>query len=221
MEIGSTLERCESALASPDPLDLTELGFWKAVAALKRNPGLVQQYRDRVAVIDQAAFLRWAPVRIPIRVGVAAMALLTAAGLAIISLAYFVDAPWNGIWLLTGTGVLLGSTHTLAHFVVGRMVGIRFTYWFIGNTPQPGVKIDYASYLTTPPRARAWMHASGALTTKAIPFLSLGAAWGSGSPVWTMWTLGGLGVVMIATDLLFSVKQSDWKKFRREMRYVS
>jgi hypothetical protein len=27
-----------------------------------------------------------------------------------------------------------------------------------------------------------------------------------------------LGVVQIATDLLWSVKASDWKKFRREMK---
>jgi hypothetical protein len=29
-----------------------------------------------------------------------------------------------------------------------------------------------------------------------------------------------LGVIQIATDLLFSVKTSDWKKFRREMEFA-
>ena len=220
MDIDAILAQCESALAEPGTVDLAELGFWKVVARLKRDPQLVARYGNRVATIDQRALGRWALVMLPIGAGIGAMSLLTVVGLAVVSLAYFVDAPWNGIWVLTGTGILLGSTHTLAHFIVGRIVGIRFTHWFIGRTPQPGVKIDYVSYLATPPRGRAWMHASGALTTKLVPFLNLGAAWGSHSPAWTTWILLLLGVVMIGTDVFLSTKQSDWKKFRREMKYA-
>lgn len=220
MDIDATLTRCESALASPGSPDLRGLGFWRVVSILKRHPDLVEQYGTRVSAIDEAAFLRWSFIAIPIWVGVVAMAFFTFVGLALVALAYYTDAPWNGIWLLVGTGVLLGSTHTLVHFVVGRIVGIRFTWWFIGRTPQPGVKIEYASYLSTPPRARAWMHASGALVTKVVPFLNLGAAWGSDAPAWTVWILLVLGIGMIASDVLLSTKQSDWKKFRREMGYA-
>ena len=221
MDIDAILPRCESALEGSNAVDLSGLGFWRVVARLKRDPQLAARYGSRVAKIDENAFSRWAFLRLPIGVGIGLMALFTVAGLAVVSLAYYVDAPWNGIWVLIGTGVLLGSTHTLAHFVVGRIVGIRFTHWFIGRTPQPGVKIDYVSYLATPPRARAWMHASGALATKLVPFLNIGAAWGSHSPAWTLWVLLLLGLVMIATDVFLSTKQSDWKKFRREMRYAS
>ena len=35
---------------------------------------------------------------------------------------------------------------------------------------------------------------------------------------WAVLLLLALGVVQILTDVLFSVKASDWKKFRREMR---
>lgn len=222
MDIDATLERCEAALDGPGRVDLKPLGFWKVVSALKRDPQLAARHAGRVAEIDASAFDRWARVSLPISVGIGAMLLFTVAGLVVVSLAYFTAAPWNGIWVLVGTGILLGTTHTLAHFVVGRMVGIRFTRWFIGpGGPQPGIKIDYISYLRTPPRARAWMHASGALVTKAVPILNIGAAWGSHSPAWTVWVLALLAVFMIATDVFLSTKQSDWKKFKREMKYAS
>ncbi len=62
------------------------------------------------------------------------------------------------------------------------------------------------------------MHASGALATKAVPFLMLGAAWGMKAPAWTWVFLLLIGIVQVITDVTLSVKQSDWKKFNREMR---
>ncbi len=147
----------------------------------------------------------------------------TIAGFGLVTAAYYVEAPWNGLLLLAGTGVLVTTLHGLAHLSVGRLAGMRFTHWFIGSPtrPQPGVKVDYATYLRCPPRRRAWMHASGALATKAMPFLLLGAAWGAGVPAWTWWALIALGAAMIATDAAWSVKRSDWKKFKREMRVAA
>jgi len=222
MDIDETLTRCEVALEEQDRVDLKALGFWSVVSKLKRDPQLATRYGTRVATIDAEAFDRWARLSLPIGLGIGTMLVFTIAGLVVVSLAYHVAAPWNGIWILVGTGILLGSTHTLAHYLVGRMVGIRFTRWFIGPAePQPGVKIDYATYLAAPPRGRAWMHASGALATKAVPLLNLGAAWGSHSPAWTIWILVVLSAFMIATDIFLSTKRSDWKKFKREMKYAS
>jgi hypothetical protein len=220
MDIASTLERCERALKSDNDIDLSSLGFWTAVSAAKRDPRLADEYGARIASIDEVAFHRWVRLALPAWLGAAAMTLLTAAGLGVVSAAYFLESPWNGLAILMGTGLLLGGTHTLAHLIVGSLVGIKFTHWFIGRRPQPGVKVDYASYLRTSPKARAWMHASGALVTKLVPFVNLGAAWGSHSPAWTWWALIGLGILMIVSDLMLSVKSSDWKRFRREMRYA-
>jgi hypothetical protein len=63
------------------------------------------------------------------------------------------------------------------------------------------------------------MHASGAIVTKTLPFLLIGAAIAADLPVWVVWLLAGFGVATIATDVLWSTKASDWKKFRREMRF--
>ncbi|NIA25931.1 MAG: hypothetical protein GWP04_10245 [Gammaproteobacteria bacterium] len=222
MDIEATLDRCERALAEGHPVDLSALGFWRAVAAVKWDADLVTPYADRIAAIDETAFLRWALLTVPTWVGTVIMSIATLVGLGVVLAAYFVPSPWNGIAVVVGTGILVVSTHGLGHLAVGRLLGIRFTHWFIAmaSKPQPGVKIDYTTYLRTPPKARAWMHASGALVTKAIPFLSLGVAWGSHSPAWTWWILLLLGLFQIATDALFSVNSSDWKKFRREMRYA-
>ena len=110
------------------------------------------------------------------------------------------------------------SLHCLAHWVVGRIVGIRFTWYFVGGPfpPRPGLKTDYATYLRTSPSARAWMHASGAIATKVAPFLALAFWPASDAPWWSAVALLALGVLQIVTDILFSVRSSDWKKVKRE-----
>jgi hypothetical protein len=102
-------------------------------------------------------------------------------------------------------------------------MGMRFTHWFIGKLtqPQPGVKLDYATYLRAPATSRAWMHASGAIVTKLMPFVFLGAAIAAGVPTWVVWSLVVIGLVVIGIDIVWSTKKSDWKKFKREMEYVS
>lgn len=143
-------------------------------------------------------------------------------GLALIAWSYLLEGAGAVLAFVAGTGVVLGATHGLAHLVVGRVLGIRFEYWYVGSIgrPQPGVKIDYATYLRTSPRRRAWMHASGALATKLVPFLLIGAALAADLPSWLPWALAVLGLAMVVTDVVWSTKNSDWKRFRREMEFT-
>lgn len=219
-EIERRLDQAEQALKEGS--DLSGTGFWSAVGAVKRDPALTDAYRTRIAGIDRAAFESWALLTVPAALGTGVMVLGTIVGLAIVWAAYGASESWAGWFLLVGTGITLATTHGLAHLVVGQVFGMRFTHWFVGSLrrPQPGVKVDYATYLATPPRSRAWMHASGALVTKAIPFFALGPALVIGVPGWVTMLLVVLGVVMIVTDVVWSTKASDWKKFRREMRYA-
>lgn len=221
-EITAALDASEAAIAPDGPGNLSGTGFWKAVAAVKRNPGLADEFADRMAKIDRAAFERWALLTLPIRVGTTLAIIGTLVGLGVITAGYYVDEPWNGLLLLAGTGIVLVPTHGLGHLVVGRRLGMRFTHWFVGTVrmPQPGVKVDYSTYLRSQAASRAWMHASGAIATKAIPFLLIGAAWGMEAPWWAWAALLVIGAGTIATDVLWSTKSSDWKKFYRERRYV-
>lgn len=139
-------------------------------------------------------------------------------GVAFIGWSASLSEPISVLAFFLGMGALLVSTHGLAHLLVGRIAGIRFTGWFIGTItrPQPGVKVDYSSYLRTDASKRAWMHASGAIVTKAVPFLLIGPAIAVSLPVWAIWVLPIVGLVTIVTDVVWSTGQSDWKKFSRE-----
>ena len=171
-DIESSLANCEMELAAGRAPNVATHGFWKAVAAVKRHPELVSRYGDRIARIDRAVFVERVKVRFPAMLGIALLSVGSLVGLLILWLAASFDHPLRELAALVGMGALLVCTHNLAHFVVGTVAGIRFTDWFVDlpRKPQPGLKIDYASYLRAPARSRAWMHASGAIVTKLVPF---------------------------------------------------
>jgi hypothetical protein len=242
--IEAALARAEDAVANGRSLRGT--GFWRAVEDVKRNPALIERHAERIATIDRRAFENGVKLRMPAWVGLAGLTVMSVFGSWAIVLArracVFCDLSparpllkstiaaspdyyrWRGfvpIAFLVGFGALLIGTHCLAHWIVGRAVGIRFTHVFLGGPPppRPGLKTDYATYLRASPRARALMHASGAVLTKIVPFallpvsLSLYAFW-----PWLMWILLFIGVVQIVTDIVLSTKVSDWKKVLRELR---
>lgn len=218
--IDDRLDRAERAVETGEGLSGT--GFWGAVEAVKETPELADRYAERIAAIDIRAHRQWALLVIPLWMGTSIATVVFAGGLGFIWWSYELTGTGAVVAFFAATGVLLGASHGLAHLVVGALVGIRFEYWFVGSVvkPQPGVKLDYASYLRATPRRRAWMHASGALATKAVPFLLIGAAVAADLPGWVGWALVGLGVAMVVTDVLWSTKSSDWKKFRREMEFA-
>jgi len=221
IEIDTVLNAAEVEIAFGGSPDLRTTGFWQAVAAVKRDPALIEQFADRIGAIDRVAFTAWARLMVPIWIGTILAVVGTLVGLSLISASALITT-WSGIVFLAGTGVLIGTTHGLGHIVVGFFGGIRFSAWFIvRGRPQPGVKTDYATYLRATPRTRAWMHASGAIVTKAIPFLLLPVALLAETiPTWVSVVLIVLGVAQIITDAAWSTKSSDWAKFKREMRYA-
>ncbi|MGH3649314.1 MAG: hypothetical protein ACRDU9_01290 [Acidimicrobiia bacterium] len=217
----------ESLLAAEAAVDagrgLSGTGFWRAVASVKREPELIDRYADRIAAIDLAAFEQWALVKMPVSWGTALMALATAVGVGLVGWSYYTTGELISVVLFyLGLGVLLVTTHGLAHLLIGSALGMRFTHWFIGKItqPQPGVKVDYSTYLRARAVNRAWMHAGGAITTKLIPFALIGAAVAADLPRWAVWGLPVIGVAAIITDIVWSTRNSDWKKFRREMKFA-
>ncbi|MBT8211909.1 MAG: hypothetical protein KJN71_02055 [Acidimicrobiia bacterium] len=219
-QVAAVLDEAEKALEKGET-KLGPSGFWKAVGAAKRDPALVEEFGGRFATIDRTAFEKWAFFSVPSGIGTLLAVVWTIVGFGLILWAYSLDQPANGLVLLVGTAITLVTTHGLAHMVVGRLFGMRFTSWFVGSLrrPQPGVKVDYATYLRTPAKQRAWMHASGAVLTKLIPFFALGPALVMEAPWWTTALLVLLGVGQIVTDIVWSTKASDWKKYRRELGF--
>ncbi|HEV8564562.1 MAG TPA: hypothetical protein VGR41_06580 [Actinomycetota bacterium] len=217
-ELREAFARIEVAVEGGDR-DLSGLGFWRWVARVKPDPELSDRWAEQVGRIDRAAFRAGMRLRVPVWAGNALLLAGVAAGAVAVVVARSTDAETLAGLALIAAGVLWSvSTHCLAHWVVGRAVGIRFTDYFLGGPfpPRPGLKTDYATYLRTPPASRAAMHAAGAIATKLSPFVALAFWPASAAPWWAGGALLGLGVLQITTDILFSVKSSDWKKVKRE-----
>lgn len=199
--------------------DLSKLGFWRLVRSVKVDPALSEHWADVVGRIDRTAFERAVRPRFPVWFGNAVLASGTLVGAAAVVVALrSTSEAIAGVALVAAGLIWSVSLHDLAHWLVGQAVGIRFTCYFFGGPfpPRPGMKTDYATYLRTPPGSRVWMHASGALATKAAPFVALAFWWATDAPAWAAWALVAYGVFQIVTDVLLSAKSSDWKKVNRE-----
>jgi len=216
----AAFERIEASVDAGNT-DLRALGFWSLLTGVKSDPARSRLWAEDAGRIDRKAFEARVRPRFPVWLGNAVLLVGTAVGAVAIAFALATSSEVTaGLALLVAGGVWSVTWHDLAHWLVGRIVGIRFTSYFIGGPvpPSPGLKTDYATYLRAAPGARAWMHASGAIATKLAPFAAL-AFWPvTDAPAWAAWALLALGVLQIATDALFSVRSSDWKKVRREFR---
>ncbi|MGH2641654.1 MAG: hypothetical protein ACRDGO_08140 [Actinomycetota bacterium] len=223
--LGPELDRIEATVDAGDT-DLRQLGFWRLVALIKRGDELIERHADQVGRIDAKAFDARFPHRVPIWLGNALLAVSIAVGVvaAWAAVLYAIDTSSEGrtavgVALLVAALAWMVGLHSSTHYVVGRLVGIRFRRYFfaIPPPPLPGLKTDYATYLRATPTGRAWMHASGAIATKLAPFLALSLAPATDAPGWTVVVLLALGVFQIVTDVVFSTNASDWKKVRREL----
>ncbi len=216
-DIHADLRRIEEAVIAGQT-DLAALGFWPVVAAIKRDQVLVAAHADQVGRIDTAVFRARVRLRVPVVAGTVVLVGVIAAGVVAIVAAARLDGVPAGVALLVAGGAWSVGVHSPVHQVVGWLAGIRFTDYFLGGPPppRPGLKTDYATYLRAEPAMRAWFHASGAIATKVAPFAAVAIAPLTNAPGWAIVLMAAFGVLQIVTDVLFSVKTSDWKRFRRE-----
>lgn len=212
--------------------DLAELGFWRLVRRVKAEPPVARHWADQIGRIDDRVFHRQVRFRVPVWVGNALLLAGTAVLIAAIPWLLAVargdhESVLAGVLAVVAAGGLIVTLHDPAHWVVGRLGGIRFTAYFLDGPTriQPALKIDYASYLRVSPGARAWMHAAGAIVSKIAPFavfatlyLPHRAAGYDLLPSWSLWAILAIGVVQLITDVTFSSRKADWKKVRRELR---
>ena len=215
--IAGELDRIEAATGSGNG-DLRALGFWRLVGAIKRDRVLTIAFADQCGRIDQAAFRARVRFRLPVWLGNLLLLGVVAAGVVAIVLA--------GVWTGTAAGLALLAAglawslgvHSPTHWAVGWIDGIRFADYFLGGPPppRPGIKTDYASYLRADPAKRAWFHASGAIATKIAPFVAVAVSPATNAPGWAVIAMAAYGLLQIATDVAFSVRSGDWKRFFRE-----
>lgn len=227
------LARIERAVDAGNT-DLGRLGFWRLVDRIKIEPALSHHWAEVVGRIDRKAFEARVRPRLPVWLGNTLLLIATAVWATAVPVALAIarrsatpEPVISGLLVVAAAGGLSATVHDLAHYVVGRVLGIRFHAYFIGAPLRvtPGLKIDYETYLKVTPGSRAIMHAAGALATKAAPFAVFAGAYVPHAaagydllPAWSLWAVLALGVFEIVTDITLSRRFSDWKKVGRELR---
>ncbi len=103
------------------------------------------------------------------------------------------------IAMLLGWLLLYFFSHAIAHWIVGRLVGIRFLFYTVGGTGNPegwppglrwifehlpflGVQTEKLSMQSASPRARAIMWSAGVTASAIMPTLGVVWAWLGGVP---------------------------------------
>lgn len=126
---------------------------------------------------------------------------------------------------LVSCACLVFFPHGLSHYVVGRFVGIRFRYYYLGKSavrklklplvsnvaskvPILTLKIDQGTLLSASPQRRVATLAAGAIASMLLPFISFVASLGR-LPVEFSAALFLICVLNLLFDMFYSPKAGD------------
>ncbi len=137
---------------------------------------MIKKYSSRIGKIDEKIFRDNALWTLSIPLG----NLIEVSGVILSIILLYWSNTLNSTpskWLMTLASVFLFSAtiHPLAHYIVGKLFGIKFIFYFL-NGPlkiEPTIKTDYASYLRASPKKRVMLHLSGGIATSLSPILML------------------------------------------------
>jgi hypothetical protein len=130
--------------------------------------------------------------------------------------------------------LLYFCSHAITHWLVGRVVGIRFLLYTVAGTGNPegwppgirwifkhlpffGVQTDKASMQNVSPGAKALMWSAGVTASAIVPTLAAFYAWHFGVP-WSGWFLlfaAGWAFATLASN--WTSRTGDYSKARRAL----
>jgi hypothetical protein len=139
------------------------------------------------------------------------------------------------ITMLLAWVLLYFSSHAIAHWLVGRVVGIRFLYYTVGGTGNPegwppgirwiferlpflGVQTEKLSMQNVSPGRRALMWSAGVTSSAVVPTLGAFCAWRSGVPGSGWFLLFALGWALGTLASNWTSRTGDYSKARRALR---
>jgi hypothetical protein len=125
-------------------------------------------------------------------------------------------------------------SHCLAHFVVGKLLGVNFLFYFVGKSsiiklnlpfvsllarsfPVLGIKVDDKSFLEVSSLKRALMFVSGAVASMTLPLICVIYAL-LYLPVWIAIVVGVITALNAVLTLFFSFKVGDLAKARKTLQ---
>jgi hypothetical protein len=136
--------------------------------------------------------------------------------------------------MVAGWVLLYFCCHAIAHWVVGRILGIRFAFYTVGGTGNPegwpggirwvfehlpffGVQTEKASMEKASPMARAIMWSAGVTSSAVVPTLGAYWAWRSGVPWSKLFFLVALGWAIGTLASNWTSRTGDYSKARRAL----
>lgn len=124
--------------------------------------------------------------------------------------------------------------HGIAHWAVGRILGIRFAFYTVGGTGNPtgypgvmrwlfehlpffGVQTEKASMQQATPRAKAIMWSAGVTSSAVVPTLGAVCAWRAGVPGSRPFLIFALIWAMATLSSNWRSKTGDFSKAKRAL----
>jgi multisubunit Na+/H+ antiporter MnhG subunit len=189
----------------------SQAAFLDIVKRLKKERINDDELLEKIETISQRRFKERVSFTLSVTSGNIFECALTIAAIALV---FWV----NSIWMLyVSVLVLMATLHPLSHYLIGGLVGIRFTHYYLNGPArvEPTLRIDYFSYLKISGKKRALMHVSGVIGTVMAPLFVLAVAIYKGANEAAM-NLFILFVLLIVFELLTSTKIGDLMKAKRE-----
>jgi hypothetical protein len=141
------------------------------------------------------------------------------------------------IAMVAGWALLYFCCHAIAHWLLGRILGIRFAYYTVGGTGNPegypgrlrwlfehlpflGVQTEKTSMQAASPLAKAIMWSAGVTSSAVVPTLGAFWAWRSGVPGSKLFFLFALGWAAGTLASNWTSRTGDYSKARRPWQSV-
>jgi len=158
-----------------------------------------------------------------------------AAAFAALTLARSTDSKPASITALIAAWLLLYFfCHGIAHWAVGRGVGIRFAFYTVGGTGNPegyppglrwlfehlpffGVQTEKASMQKASPRAKAIMWSAGVTSSAVVPTLAVIWARGTGIPGSKLFLIFAVIWAIATLASNWTSRTGDYSKARRAL----
>lgn len=136
--------------------------------------------------------------------------------------------------MITAWVLLYFFCHGIAHWAVGRLVGIRFAFYTIGGTGNPegypaglrwlfehlpffGVQTDKASMQSARPMAKAIMWSAGVTSSAVVPALGAFCAFRSGAPASKLFLIFAVIWAIATLASNWTSRTGDYSKARRAL----
>jgi hypothetical protein len=157
------------------------------------------------------------------------------AGVALTLARFALSKPAAIVCMIAAWLLLYFFCHAIAHWAVGRLVGIRFAFYTIGGTGNPqgypagmrwvferlpffGVQTEKASMEKATPIAKAMMWSAGVTSSALVPTLGAFCAWSARVPGSRLFLIFAVFWAIGTLSSNWRSQTGDYAKARRALR---